>query len=109
LIHRNEPNRPHISSDIEFSKSAETKQTGSANPISATRQPYLYSQCLTSPQSTAPKFRSAKPTSTSAPPVEEDLGKSRRGCNPFFRGTSHFLHQSRFVSETNVLVRLSEE
>ena len=41
LIHRNEPNRPHISSDIKFSKSAETKLTGSAKLPSATRQLYL--------------------------------------------------------------------
>jgi hypothetical protein len=25
LIHRNEPNRPHISSDIQFSNNVETK------------------------------------------------------------------------------------
>ena len=41
LIHRNEPNRPHISSVTKFSKSVETKSTGSANLPSATRLSYL--------------------------------------------------------------------
>src|SRR6056297_4107101 len=69
LIHRHEPNRPHISSDTNFSKSVEAKPTGSAKLPSATRQSYL--RYFLPPHNPEHQPRPVpRPNNTSAPPVK---------------------------------------
>ena len=83
LIHRNEPNRPHISSVIKFSKSVETKSTESAKLPSATRQSYLrISIRLTSPSFRSTPFR--VPATASAAPVKGYLRVSPESRKGFF-------------------------
>jgi len=96
LIHRNEPNRPHISSVIKFSKSVETKSTESANLPSATRQSYLrvYSRFPSSSFRSIP-FR--VPTSASAAPVKGLLRLVAQARNPFFWLLSSFFHEPGFL------------
>jgi hypothetical protein len=83
LIHRNEPNRPHISSDIEFSKSAETKPSGSANPLSATRQQYLNIPSQTSNQGIRPNHPS-NPNKHQSAAGERGFREITAGLQPLF-------------------------
>ena len=102
LIHRHEPNRPHISSDTNFSKSVEAKPTGSAKLPSATRQSYL--RYFLPPHNPEHQPRHVpRPNNTSAPPVKGLLRlrpKSRKrffsqNCN-FIRFTVYFFGKPSF-------------
>jgi hypothetical protein len=95
LIHRHEPNRPHISSDTNFSKSVEAKPTGSAKLPSATRQSYLR-YFLPHPAPEHPLLPGPRPNRASAPPVKGLLRLHPKSRNPLFRLSSCFFHRSGF-------------
>ena len=98
LIHRHEPNRPHISSDTNFSKSVEAKPTGSANLPSATRQSYLrYFLPLLAPEH--PLLPVPRPNRASAPPVKGLLRLHPKSRKRFFSQNCNFLHPAGFFLE----------
>ena len=101
LIHRFEPNRPHISSVISISKSvepgsSETKSTGCA--LTFWRAPPYLPQCLLPrvPLERRSVVPSGVPLCASAPPVRGYLRFTAEPRNPFFRKSSSFLQETRF-------------
>ena len=82
LIHRTEPNRPHISSDISISNNVETKRN-QMRPISLARL-----ACSISVFSLAPRGRLARLAPRQcllAPPVRGVLRLLTHTRNPFFQ------------------------
>ena len=91
----NEPNRPHISSDISISKSVETKIT-EMRPIFLARPasiPRIFS-ALDPFASPLPSARLAPRWCISAPPVRGVLSLTPNTRNPFFQQYDSFLNFS---------------
>ena len=91
FVHRNEPNRPHISSDtIDFKERRDKINTKRHFNLGATCVTYL---CLLSadlPSEASLPQSVPRPASTSAPPVKGYLLLHPKPRNPFLSPTSHF-------------------
>jgi hypothetical protein len=101
MIHRTEPNRPHISSDSINVKERETKNQTHAPTSQRTRQaPNLRISVRVRPRRVF-----GGPFSTSAPPVRGYLRIGARGRKGLFREIRIFCDRSRISNDFRGLVK----
>ena len=106
LIHRSEPNRPHISSDISNFKERETKQTEMRRILLGA--PRLHSLCFSLrlvAVCVSAVARLAPRSSVAAASVRGYLRIAARTRNPFFWKSSSFFQKTRFPRKNRWLDR----